>query len=835
MQVLDNITVLDLTGHIAGPFATKQLADYGADVIKVEPPEGDVCRTFPPFPYDKPDPEKSGILFYLNTNKRSVVLDTATPEGREALVTLACKADLVVEDFAPGVADRLGIGWEFLHRIKPELSMASITAFGPDGPYRDYRLTELPLYAFAGAMYQLGVAEREPVKMAGTVALIECGAAITSALLAVLLGARKNGVGQHVDVALSDIHFASCDRRTPNMLTYQFVGEKSLRTARGAQAAAHGLYPCADGYVDFTAAGVRQGRLRDMLGNAAWLDELEFRADTRRMSPEVAERWNAHFLAWCLKHTMREIWAEARRARVLCAPLFTPQDIFEDEFFRSRLWTKADHPALGEVEFPGRPIVMSEGGWTLRRPAPLLGEHTLEVLRETGTSEQTRPASPRPAPADLKMPLDGIRIADLTLVVAGTYGTMLLGDLGAEVIKIESRLLMQPMTRGMQRRPPEAPETRSTYPNGELGERPWNRWATQIAMYRNKQRVTMDLRRREGLDVLRRLVAISDVVCENYAVDALAKLVITYEWLRGINPNIIYIRMPAYGLSGKYSQARSLGFHVESTAGHTRQRGHENIDVSSNTLIYTGDFMAGITLANATMTALWHRQRTGRGQMVEIPQVDVIASFITQALMEYSLNRRVQPRIGNGDIHGRYPCDLYPALSPGTSETGDDRWIAIHVETDEQCLRFQEAMGNPEWAADPRFAANDGRAEHSNEIDGHIASWTKDRDDYELMHLMQGFGIAAAPVLETSRMFDDPHLRARSFFRKQRLDQSETYEFPGPLFQFHDTPIEFYQDPVTLGEHNEHVYRELLKLSPEEYAALEAAGHIGTMFDESIP
>ena len=128
MQVLDNVTVLDLTGHIAGPFATKQLADYGADVIKVEPPEGDVCRTFPPFPGDEPDPEKSGIFFYLNTNKRSVVLDTATSEGREALVRLARKADLVVEDFAPGVADRLGIGWEFLHQIKPELSMASSDA-----------------------------------------------------------------------------------------------------------------------------------------------------------------------------------------------------------------------------------------------------------------------------------------------------------------------------------------------------------------------------------------------------------------------------------------------------------------------------------------------------------------------------------------------------------------------------------------------------------------------------------------------------------------------------------------------------------------------------------
>jgi crotonobetainyl-CoA:carnitine CoA-transferase CaiB-like acyl-CoA transferase len=264
-------------------------------------------------------------------------------------------------------------------------------------------------------------------------------------------------------------------------------------------------------------------------------------------------------------------------------------------------------------------------------------------------------------------------------------------------------------------------------------------------------------------------------------------------------------------------------------------RGYDDADPSANTAIYSGDYMAGAQGAFAVMAALWYRDRTGEGQTIEIAQAENAAAMFTHAIMDYSLNRNVQSAIGNRDVHGRYPCGVYPARSPGDATTMEDHWIAIHIENDDQWQRLVEAMGSPDWARDARFATNEGRAAHFREIDRGIAAWTRERDDYELMHLLQGLGIAATPVLEASRMFDDPHLRARDFFRKQTVRDAGTHEYVGPLWQFEKTPVEFYQPPVCFGEHNEYVYRELLKVSDDEYEALKAGGHIAEEYDPSVP
>lgn len=195
MQALDDVVVLDLTHHIAGPYATRLLADYGADVIKVEPPGGDCARTLGPHQGLAVHPERSGLFFYLNCNKRGIVLDLTTSDGRAALGALAARADLVVESHAPGVLDALGVGYDFFRAGKPSLPLVSITSFGQSGPYRDYHLTELPLYAFAGEMYSMGLPDREPVKMAGTAALFESGAAAAVGLMAALFTARRHGIG----------------------------------------------------------------------------------------------------------------------------------------------------------------------------------------------------------------------------------------------------------------------------------------------------------------------------------------------------------------------------------------------------------------------------------------------------------------------------------------------------------------------------------------------------------------------------------------------------------------------------------------------------------------
>lgn len=385
MQALDDFVVLDLTQHIAGPYATKLMADFGADVIKVEKPGGDVARALGPFAGNEVNPEKSGLFFFLNTNKRSVVLDLRSDDGCEAVRALAERADVVVSSFAPLVAERLGLTWDFFRAVKPDLSLISVTNFGQTGPYRDFRLTELPLYALAGEMYSMGLTDREPVKMAGTGALFESGAAIAPAILATAMAGKLSGEGQHVDVSLAETHFGGVDRRHATAIGFQFTGRRTMRAAGGAAGMPGGIYPCADGWVEFAAAGVRPDRVADMLNHAEWLDDPQFQDPQARVQPDVIDAWNANFLVWCLERTKREIWAEARRAKVMCGPLFSTGDLFEDDHFRNRgFWATADHAVMGAVEFHGRPFIMQEGGWELRRPAPLLGEHTAEVLEECG-------------------------------------------------------------------------------------------------------------------------------------------------------------------------------------------------------------------------------------------------------------------------------------------------------------------------------------------------------------------------------------------------------------------------------------------------------------------
>ncbi|HJP41026.1 MAG TPA: CoA transferase [Dehalococcoidia bacterium] len=437
-------------------------------------------------------------------------------------------------------------------------------------------------------------------------------------------------------------------------------------------------------------------------------------------------------------------------------------------------------------------------------------------------------------------PLEGFRVVDLCVVWAGPFATLQLADLGAEVIKAENPHVWQPMTRGGAARPPAPllaaqPAWAGGYPDSDPGDRPWDYSPTFVSLFRNKKSFTVDLRKPEGMDVLGRLVAVSDVVYENNATGTLEKLGITYEWLRRTNPTIIYVRVPAYGSTGPYFDARALGVHLEGVMGHSLLRGYEDADPSSNTSIFSGDYMAGCQGAFAVMAALWHREKTGEGQLIEIGQAENASAMFTQAIMDYSLNGRVQTTIGNRDLDGRHPSGVYPCLSAGTAEECLDRWIAISVETDAQWESLVAIMGSPDWAQDPRFGTNGGRLAAHKELDQLIASFTRDKDDYELMHAFQAAGVAAAPVLEVSRSFDDPQFKARGFYRPLTQPSSGTYQYSGPMWNLPETPVEFTQAPAMFGEHNDYVYSEVLGMSSSEIATLKAAGHIATVFDEDIP
>ena len=383
-MALSDVRILDLTRHVAGPFCTKMLADYGADVIKVERPNGgDVTRRMGPFPDDVPHPEKSGLFLHLNTNKRGVTLNLKSATGKRMLMDLVKQVDVVMENFAPRVLPSLGLAYEDLEQINPQVILVSISNFGQTGPYRDYKASEIVLHGMGGNLRSLGLPEREPVKYGSHVALRQAGLIGAAATMAALFTREARGEGEHVDVAIVETQAGSQDRRAPQLITAQFVNQVFPRRAPGATMAS-GTFPCKDGYVNVTGGGNRFPRALEMIGRPELIEDPRFATPEARLNPENSEDFNREVLMpWLMQHTMQEVWSTAQKAHVLSGPIYNSKTLLDDSHFRDRgMWVDIDHPVAGRYTYPGRPIIMGESPWQLRRAAPQLGEHNEEVFGE---------------------------------------------------------------------------------------------------------------------------------------------------------------------------------------------------------------------------------------------------------------------------------------------------------------------------------------------------------------------------------------------------------------------------------------------------------------------
>ena len=438
-----------------------------------------------------------------------------------------------------------------------------------------------------------------------------------------------------------------------------------------------------------------------------------------------------------------------------------------------------------------------------------------------------------------RLPLEGLRVLDLTVVWVGPYATRQLADWGAEVIRVEPLNLFQPITRGANARPSKEllQMSRShtmAAPDWEPGPRPWNRMPLFNSHGRNKLSMTLNLHEPGGREVFNRLLPVSDVLIENNVPETIDKLGLDYQELQRVNPGLIMVRMPAYGLSGPYSGYRSLGTHMECVNGHTSVRGYPGMDPSFQGDVFTADSAGGIMAAFATLLALRHRRRTGKGQLIELATAEAFVPLLGQAMMDYTMNGRVQSSLGNRHPY-KAPHECYPCQ-------GEDRWVVLAVGSDEEFQRLCQLMerdgvkgANGSLAQDPLFADSLSRYKHQDELDSIIAAWTGQQDAIELARLLQEHSITAGAVTNEADLYDDPHLQARDYFHPLTGEELGTHLYPGPLWQMSKTPNRLRLPPCRLGEHNDYVYRELLGLSPEEIADLEAKGHIGMDYPPEVP
>ncbi len=438
-----------------------------------------------------------------------------------------------------------------------------------------------------------------------------------------------------------------------------------------------------------------------------------------------------------------------------------------------------------------------------------------------------------PVPSE-GLPLNGIRALCITTVWAGPYASQLLADWGCEVIRVESTQRRQLQTRGFWLRFSKGVPVEEgapwpwAYPDGEPGKRPWNRFSWFNSCSRNKLSMTVDLTQPKGMDILAGLVKISDLFIENNTPSTMDKLGITYDWLKGLNPDIIMIRMPAFGLVGPYRNYRSFGAGPESMSGYTWLRGYPDLDKSeATTTIAHCDAVGGVSAALAAIMALHYRRATGKGLLIEVPLLESILPQMGEAIMDYTMNQRIQESIGNRDIHGAAPSGNYRCK-------GDDRWVSITVRNDLEWEGFRQALGCPEWTNDDKYSTSLSRYKNQDELDKRVEEWTLNHDMYEIMRLLQNKGIAAAPLLNGADDFSDPHFKESGVLEKITHPEAGTYVYPGIAWTQTNTPNHVRRYAPRLGEDNEYVYKGLLGISDEEYAELEREGHIGVDFEQHV-
>ena len=383
---LNGVKVIDLTHHIAGPYATKLLADFGADVLKVERPDGDPARRLPPFYHDEPHHEKSLPFLYLNTNKRSVTLNLKSEAGKSILLDLLADADALVENFSPRVMPSLGLDYETLHAHNPRLVVASVANFGQTGPWRDYRATEIVEYALGGLMYIFGAYDREPLKHALHQAQFKAGTNLASATLMALYHQRMTGDGQRVDVSIQE-SIASALRDVTNNYTYTGAVRRRQPNHTGDLTR---LRQVSNGYVlpnPGLGASVNWNVMVDFL-EAPALDDPRF--DNASVRLENAEALGEILDQIFAAKDKQQIFYSAHEQRFIYGVIDSPAETLDNPQIQARgYYVPLQHPELGEITFPGAPFLLSDSPWQVTAPAPALGEHNSEVLGGLGHDAQS--------------------------------------------------------------------------------------------------------------------------------------------------------------------------------------------------------------------------------------------------------------------------------------------------------------------------------------------------------------------------------------------------------------------------------------------------------------
>jgi crotonobetainyl-CoA:carnitine CoA-transferase CaiB-like acyl-CoA transferase len=798
----DRLLVVDLGVGIIGNYCTKLLADGGARVVKVETPAGDPLRARRLIG-DPPAPVSTGsrLFQYLACSKSSVVVEVQEEADRSLLRSLLDAADAVLWQPGTAIADDPEFQPASIRGLAPGAVVCAITPFGlvgePAGP-----TNEFTLQAMAGGSAHRGVADRAPLAVGAQVGEWAVSVFAAIGILTALARRESTGTGELVDVSSLDaLHL------TQSMFPVSFsaAAGRPFRAARVRSIPL--IHPTSDGYVGFQLTTGQQWQdFCAMIGQAGWREDPTLTRFDARMAR--FDEVNSVVDAWTSARSTDEVVELATLFRLPVAPVGNGQTIPSYGQVVERDWI-VNHPS-GDFRQPE--VFYSLSGSSAQRRVPrrprLLGADT----------DRLRAAPPGPlqvAPTGVARPLpfEGLRILDFTAYWAGPIISHFFAMMGADVIHIES-----------VKRPDGL---RAATLRFDMSDGWWEAGPFYASTNTNKRDLTLDMSTEIGRDLARRLMALSDVVVENYSPRVFEEWGLGFEQVSRINPSMVMVRAPGYGLSGPWRDRVAYATTIEQACGAAWVTGFpdDRPDCTSGAM----DPLAGSHAVHATLMALDHRRRTGQGTLVEVPQFTSGFNLLAELVVEYSATGRILGRVGNRSWslapQGTYRCVDAERDMPGVPA---DDWVSVSVENDSQWVALCRVLGADALAASPELTSVEGRYTHHDRIDAAIEAWTRSRSAPDAAAAFCAAGIPAAAVAEAHHLDRLPQVKARGLYELVEHTVLPTLPIVGYPAQFEAGPRRVHRRRSPLfGEHNREILEGLLGLTPEEVDALEHEGVIG--------
>ncbi len=815
---LKDLFVLDLTSDICGPYATKLFADAGADVLKIESPDGDTMR---------------GRTFFqfLNTSKKSLVLDLEKPEDSDRLAELAAVADLLVEDYPAAKMEELGISPKTLREKNPELVVLSISPWGKNegknDPFATFPANEFTLQSWAGSIFHKGVPGEMPFGVGGQLGDFMTGSAAAMAGLGAVMSAKKTGQGSCVDVSKFEAIATSFVTYHHIMSAFDPSGE---RTA-GRSIEIPSIEPTSDGWVGFcTITGQQYQDFCVLIGDKEMAEDERFLNFDQRMENKD-EAWQ-RISAYTSKHTTDEVLEQASLLRIPVSPISNGESVLSVPHFLERnIYVK--NPA--GFSQPRIPFLFEKGKMRDFEPAPELAEmgelgglgeaegekgkleEKADNKKNGGNEKKRKKGSEsregQAGQSGVAKVLEGIRVCDLSAFWAGPLVGSILAAFGADVIKVESHKRPDGMRFA-----------------GSMSQETMWEWGPVFhGANTGKRELTLDVLSDEGRVLLEKLVAVSDVVLENYSPRVMENWGLTWETVKKLNPRAIMVRMPAFGLTGPWRDRTGFAMTIEQASGLAFRTG----DPDGRPMVPRGvcDPMGSMHAAYALLLALKDREETGKPQLVEVPLVEVGLNAAAEQVVEWSANKNLLQRMGNRSMEAA-PQGVYPCLEEGQEEKGQDSWVCISMDKDElweNLVNLITPKDDAHKLKDKSLKNLPARIKAHDQIDVAITAWSKTLTADEAVGALTDLGIPAAPVIPGAASLDHPQHLARRFHQRMNHPVAGEVPYISHPFQVDGEFLDLKRPAPTLGQHSAEILQEVLGLTAEETAAMEEKGIIGTV------